>query len=323
MSSDIQHDKPRLNWSAPEMYQEYLRFKAHCDCYFAGPLADKGDKVKIAYLLTFAGDRGREVHSTFTFGQAANQGDPNPKDVLDNVWTKFESYFKPKKNEIRATVKFNRRKQGCTERFDEFVTDLEVLARDCNFGASKDRMIRDAIVLRSYQPLVMEKCFEKSADDTGLSKAEAVSIGQACEVTKKSMSLVTDEGEDPRVNMAYRDRRHKTRRRESSSSSESKSPPRRRKSRERERQKTGEPSRDKHGSRCTKCGAEPDHNRKHCPARNQRCHRCDKRGHFAKLCHKNRPKRDSDVGVAAAVYQREHDDYSSDTSDYEYAHLIK
>ena len=173
--SDRYSENPRFNWQAADPYQEYIRFRSHCNCHFDGSLNQKTDKVKIAYLLGYVGDRGREVHSTFIFDAPTGEGENQviPANILANVWAKFEAYFKPKRSEIRATVKFYRRKQGETENFDSFYTDLELLARDCNFGELKDRMIRDAIVLRSRNPQVMEKCFDEGDE---LKKDKAVPV---------------------------------------------------------------------------------------------------------------------------------------------------
>ena len=64
---------------------------------------------------------------------------------------------------------FSRRKQAADERFDQFVTDLKILVKDCEFK-EEDRMVRDAIVLRSYYPQVQEK-FLDEGDKLTLEKA--------------------------------------------------------------------------------------------------------------------------------------------------------
>lgn len=79
---------------------------------------------------------------------------------LEAVYTKYETYVAPTRNEIRATVTFNCRKQE-NHFDDDFVTSLRILARDCSYGKLEDRMIRDAIVLRSLHPKVRERCKDK------------------------------------------------------------------------------------------------------------------------------------------------------------------
>ncbi len=71
----------------------------------------------------------------------------------------------PKKIEIRATVIFNRRNQGQEERLVNFVTDLRILVKGCGYQDG-NRMLHDARVLRSFHPMVREKCLEKGNELT-------------------------------------------------------------------------------------------------------------------------------------------------------------
>ena len=84
------------------------------------------------YLMIFIGDKGREVYGTFQW-TTANGNTPAENNTLAGVYKKNADYVKPKRNEIRATVKFNHRRQEPNERFDEFVTALRILVRDCGY----------------------------------------------------------------------------------------------------------------------------------------------------------------------------------------------
>ena len=108
--------------------------------------------------MTYVGDKGREVYETFDWTPAA-EGQAREQDTLEGVYTKFAHHVDSKTNRIRATVEFNRRKQGENEKFDNFVTDLKILVKDCGY-LEDDRMVRDCIVLRSYNETVQEKCID-------------------------------------------------------------------------------------------------------------------------------------------------------------------
>ena len=41
---------------------------------------------------------------------------------------------------------------------------------------------------------------------------------------------------------------------------------------------------DNNRSQCTRCGRSPAHGRQHCPAREETCHACGKKGHFKTMC---------------------------------------
>ena len=59
----------------------------------------------------------------------------------------FDAHFGGRKNTIFARVKFNRRVQRVGETVDNFIQDLHKLAEDCEYGALKDELIRDRIVV--------------------------------------------------------------------------------------------------------------------------------------------------------------------------------
>ena len=152
-------NKPTMNWGAGDLAKEWKRFKQHCQFTFDGPLSEKTEKAKVNYLMTYVGDKGREVYETFDWTPAA-EGQAREQDTLEGVYAKFAHHVAPKTNRIRATVEFNRRKQGENEKFDNFVTDLKILVKDCGY-LEDDRMVRDCIVLRSYNETVQEKCIDQ------------------------------------------------------------------------------------------------------------------------------------------------------------------
>ena len=76
---------------------------------------------------------------------------PAENETLATVYAKYEAYVAPEKNQIRDTVNFARRKQEPNERFEDFVTALSLLVKDCCYN-NNDRMLRDAIVLRTLHP---------------------------------------------------------------------------------------------------------------------------------------------------------------------------
>ena len=78
--------------------KESKRFKQHCQFTFGGPLSDKTEKAKVNYLMTYIGDKGREVYGTFEFAPAAAGGQAAEQDTLAGVYAKFAEYVAPKTN---------------------------------------------------------------------------------------------------------------------------------------------------------------------------------------------------------------------------------
>ena len=150
--------------------------------------------------MTFMGDKGREIYEILDWKDAIpeikNDEDvvtqaavPAERDTVASILQKFRDYVAPKTNQIRATVIFNRRTQQETEKFDNFVTDLKRLVKDCGFGNAEERMVRDGIVLRAYHKKVREKCLDKG--DT-LTLANAITYGQSYDASMMSLKLMTN-----------------------------------------------------------------------------------------------------------------------------------
>ena len=58
-------DKPCMNWQAANLATESRRFRQHYDFTFNGPLATKTEGQKVNYLMTYIGDKDREIYETF------------------------------------------------------------------------------------------------------------------------------------------------------------------------------------------------------------------------------------------------------------------
>jgi len=160
----------------PNLDKEWKRFKQHCQFTFAGPLAQKGEKQKLNYFMTYIGDKGRGIYSIFTFNPAVGENRAE-SDTLEGV---YGAHVGPKKNEIRSTVAFNKRKQETGERFDNFVTDVRPL-------------VKDAILLRSLSLEVSDKYLDKG---DALKLEKVISIGQIHESSQESLRVI---GEDLKV----------------------------------------------------------------------------------------------------------------------------
>lgn len=74
-----------MNWQAADLDKGWKRFKQHCEFTFNGPLSGKSEKVKVNYLMTFIGDKGREIYNTFTWTPAV-EDTPAENDTLAGVY---------------------------------------------------------------------------------------------------------------------------------------------------------------------------------------------------------------------------------------------
>ncbi len=287
---------PSMNWNACDLDKEWKRFKQHCQFTFLGPLHQKNELQKVNYLMTYIGDKGREIYQTFTWA-AVVQGQPEEYETIIGVTAKYDLYVAPKKNQIRSTVIFNRRRQEQSERFDNFVTDLKLLVRECGY-TEPDRMLRDAIVLRAVHDTVREKCLE-IGDELTLDRA--IQIGQNYETSILSMATIGDE--DPRVNKVSMGR---------GTGKYKHGKPR----------KSDKQDKDESEELCSRCGYDISHTK--CPAKSSQCNKCKKYGHFAKVCKSKVETVDNVASSEEDIIEKYYivDDPETDDSSDEYSHLI-
>ena len=235
-------------------------------------MSGKTEKEKVSYLMTYIGDKGREVYLTFDWRTITlEDGTRIPEnDTLEGVYRHYEAYVKPKKNQIRATVNFHRRKQKEGERFHDFVTDLKLLVRDCGYD-DNDRMMRDAIVLNALSQDVRQKCLERGDE---LTLDMAINIGQTSETAQESIRAIDQEV----------DKVHALR----ASHKRGQTKPSHQGRPQKGKFKGQNPSKGKHSKpnddKCKRCGYHANHPK--CPAIGQLCAICKKPNHFAAVCRK-------------------------------------
>ena len=97
---------------------------------------------------------GKQADDIFISFEFTAEQEKNYEEVKE----KFEYYFiVKKKKKIFERAKFNSRSQRAGESVDSFITDLFGLARYCNFGALKEELIRDRIVVGLQNRELSEK----------------------------------------------------------------------------------------------------------------------------------------------------------------------
>ena len=80
MAASAHFDPPHLDWEAPDMYQEFCRFKQHVEFVFKGPLTSARDKDRAGWLVIWIGKQGREIYKTFVW----EEGDTDkPNKIFD------------------------------------------------------------------------------------------------------------------------------------------------------------------------------------------------------------------------------------------------
>ena len=133
-----------MDWESKDLPNAFKSFKSHAKFMFGGPLQTKTEEVKCNYLMIWAGEKGIQIFSTWKF-----QDDDKKK--LESYYTGFESYCKPRSNQIYARYKLKCREQEDAEKFEHVVTSLKLLLNDCGYDAAiRDEIIRAFFVLYDH-----------------------------------------------------------------------------------------------------------------------------------------------------------------------------
>ena len=119
---------PKMDWSSGvDLPSAWKAFKQHCEFTLAVLSSKKDEEVKCNYLMLWVGDKGREIYSTWELGE-------DEAKKRNTYYTKYEAYVKPKSNRVFARYKFHKKVQQEGESFERFLTDLNLLVKDCGYG---------------------------------------------------------------------------------------------------------------------------------------------------------------------------------------------
>lgn len=262
---------PRMDWDASNLPEAWRKFKLHVELMFSGPFKKKGEDEKCSYLLIWVGERGRDIYDTWTLTD-------DERKVLNTYYERYEAYVMPKSNIIFARYKFHEKVQGANEPFEQFLTDLRLLVKDCNY-ANNEEMVRDRVVFGIHSPKVREKLLNVGSD---LTLDRAIDIVRSHDMAQAQLKTIASGSSGLQEQTVHAIGRHysrktawKTRQDKATGNMESTYRP----DGDRERHKT-----------CGYCGNKPHGAKDHCPAKGKQCKICSKWNHFAKVCRSKQNK---------------------------------
>lgn len=235
----------------------------------AAGLDEKPEKQQLATLLTVIGSNALEVYNTFEWGSTEQK-------TTASVLSKFEKFCKPRKNITYERFLLMTRKQNITEKVDDYVKDLRILAESCEYGQLKESIIKDAFVLGVHNNKLKEH-FLKEHD---LTLEKALLIARASEKAREQVSII-DGSNDENVWKIDRQQRSRV-----------------------ENHKGLKTIKD-----CKYCGREHLMKKELCPAFNKKCDKCGLMNHFAGKCRTrniqcidNQPQYEDDDQIAEEFY---------------------
>ncbi|XP_050516691.1 uncharacterized protein LOC126891558 [Diabrotica virgifera virgifera] len=238
---------------------------------------NKPEAEKMDMLVYLMGAEAEEIITQFNLTPA--------QQVYSIIIEKFDAHFIPQKNVIFKRFKFNTPSQQPGESVDAYITALHSLAEHCSYGALKDELIRDRIVVGVLDVKVSERLqLQKN-----LILGEAVLTLRQAELQNSQNKILRQERvqEVPTVN-AHRGNYW----------SQSQAEP----------NKYGQQNtqgKSNKNYKCTYCSVPSCNSRERCPAKESRCRLCGKKGHWQARCRSGRNVRvvqgqncaESEVGI--------------------------
>lgn len=130
---------PKLHLNTGNVSENFKTWKRQVEIYFcASGNTQLDNETQTAKIIIYGGEQLLKIYDNFTWDDTDDVNDPT------TVLKKIEEYCNPRKNEEAKSHKFWSVKYYAP--FDQFVTELRMRAKSCNFGQLEDRIIRDKIV---------------------------------------------------------------------------------------------------------------------------------------------------------------------------------
>ena len=213
----------------------------------ASGLVNESEQRQVSTLLYCMGEEADEV---LTSTDASAEDRSNYSAVV----SKFDGFFRVRKNVIFERARFNRRCQLEGESVDEYITSLYTLVESCDYGPLRDEMLRDRIVVGIRDAAMSEKL--QLDPELTLEKTKRL-VRQKEAVHEQHRELHTGAtGASKNVPIVIAEVKN-------------------RRCRERGVQNRR--------LQCTRCGLER-HSLDKCPASNATYHKCGRRGHYSNVC---------------------------------------
>ena len=121
-----------------DLAERWRRWRETMELYLRLNMADSDEKEQCNAFQYIIGQDGHDIYNTTTFTSSE-----------ENKIANFEDYCKPRKSVIVERYKFHTRTKQKDEAADQYVTELKLISKNCNFGSLEDELIRDRLVYRT------------------------------------------------------------------------------------------------------------------------------------------------------------------------------
>ena len=274
MATSFTYAPPVLDL-AVERYAAWKTWKSKWNDYVVvSKLAEKDEEYKCAMLRYTFTDDTRKIYESLNLTEEEKK---NNKTIIE----KLEIFAKGIINETIERHTFNQRNQEDGEKFDDFITDVKILSKNCNFcNNCYEGLIRDRIVGGIKDDNVRRKLL--SENNLTLIKAE--NICKANEKAKEGVESFRENQNEELVDAIYNKYRKGSNRTGTNRYNNRRSENNNKDSYKRDTKSN------ENKTPCKFCCQLHKWGRDNCPAWGKSCNACGKNNHFNRsiLCSKSK-----------------------------------
>ena len=221
-------------------------------------LTSKSELVQVSTLLTCMGNEARRIFDTFEWEN------PEDQNNIEAVLQMFEKHIAPLANIPFERFSFNIRNQEPGESFEKYVTQLRLLARNCEFeNINSDEILRDRILFGMKDVVVRKKLLMKPK----LTLQDVLLACRTEELSHRHVKALHEESENVHAVNSKKKPTHSYKPQRYDTKSEV--------------------------TDCKFCGNRHERRKESCPAWNKTCNKCGGKNHFRLKCtqpfKRNRP----------------------------------
>ena len=276
MAMTLVHDGPKMDWTMDnKIYDRYLIWKSDVELIFSSALIDSSPLQKSSYLRLWMGKEAKPLLQKWistkkldlSSEDEAAKKKPNMANlsngfIIQTYWDLLEEELKPKGNKLLSILELlsDRSKQG-SKPLNEWLSYVFNLVETCEYGDSKNRIIRDILI---------KGCASDKARESIIRKGDKIKHSEVIEIlqtenatcstyeTLKEFDSTSRQIQPATVHYASYEKSKKPKQNSNSNDS---------------------------SSQCFRCGQPfSKEHLKVCKAQNVHCNECGKHGHFQIVC---------------------------------------
>ena len=202
MSVGLLETGPKLDWTRDnKIFEHYQIWREKVEMIFSSAPAECTPEQKTSYLRYWMCDQGIPLVKKWTapgkldFSNPTEEGRDRPISsgfILKNYWNLLEAEFKPKGNKFLSVIElWSHSKQG-SKTLNEWLTYVYNLVELCDYGDSKDRIIRDVLIIGCNFDKAKDKIIQQGEK---IKLQEVIEILQIEDSTRQTLSEMNSTGQ--------------------------------------------------------------------------------------------------------------------------------